>query len=76
MAMNPFALLKAKERMNMFFQAHPRMQPFIMAVKDDMRPGTVIEITVKTEEGKTTTSNIKLTEEDIETIHILGNIKD
>ena len=68
MAFNPMALLKAKERLKMFKEAHPRVVPFFKSIKEDIEPGAVIEMKVTSVDGKETVTNIRLTEEDIETI--------
>lgn len=50
-----------------FTKNHPKFPKFMKAVsKDAIKPGTVVEISVTTEEGKNYTANLKLTEEDME----------
>lgn len=75
MAMNPMALLQLKERLNLFNQDHPKMLPFLTAVKDKMQEGTILELKVTDVEGKEMVSNIRLTANDMETFRILTNMK-
>ena len=70
MAMNPMALLQLKERLNLFNQDHPKMLPFLTAVKDKMQEGTILELKVTDVEGKEMVSNIRLTANDMETFRI------
>lgn len=62
------ALLKAKERLKMFNEAHPRVRQFFRTVREDIGPGAVIEMKVTSVDGKETVTNVRLTEEDVETI--------
>ena len=75
MAMNPMALLQLKERLNLFNQDHPKMRPFLTAVRDKMQEGTILELKVTDVEGKEMVSNIRLTANDMETFRILANMK-
>ena len=70
--MNPMALLQMKDRFEIFQQEHPKVLPFLNAVwANALQTGTVLELKVTTPEGKELTSNIRLTENDIETIRML-----
>ncbi len=72
MAINPMQLLKMRERMNLFNQAHPRVQPFLAAVgAEAIREGAVLEMKVTSPEGKEYITNIRLNADDIETINML-----
>ena len=73
MAINPMAIMKIKERMNIFRQDHPKIGPFFQMLKDRaLVEGTIYELKVTTPEGKEYTANIRLTANDIETIRILS----
>ena len=73
MAINPMAIMKIKERMNIFRQDHPKIGPFFQMLKDRaLVEGTIYELKVTTPEGKDYTANIRLTANDIETIRILS----
>lgn len=75
MAINPMELLKLKDRLNMFRKDHPRVGGFMTAVREDMRPGAVLELKVTSPEGKELVTNIKLNENDIETLRLLANLR-
>lgn len=65
--LNPGKLLKMKGAWERFASNHPKFINFIQALQYYyLKEGTIIEINVSTEEGKTIDSNIKLTKEDIE----------
>lgn len=67
MGFDPRRMLKFHNAWSQFTKNHPKLPKFIKAVsKDAVRPGTVIEVSVTTEEGKNYTANIKLTEKDME----------
>lgn len=69
---NPALLLKAKAGKAAFMAAHPKFVPFLYAVRDKaMQEGTVIEMSVKTPDGKTLQTNLKLQASDMETYHTL-----
>jgi hypothetical protein len=69
MAVNPASLLKFKKRYQIFSQQHPKILAFFKNVfVRDIAPGTVIEIKVTDNQGKSTVTNMRLTPEDVETI--------
>jgi hypothetical protein len=45
------------------------------AVREDMRPGAVLELKVTSPEGKELVTNIKMNENDIETLRLLANLR-
>ena len=60
-------VLKIKSAWERFAGNHPKFINFINALQHNyLKEGTVFEINVSTEEGKTISSNIKLSKEDIE----------
>lgn len=64
--LNPAKLFKIKGAWESFTRSHPKFINFINALRSSyLKEGTVIEIKVTTEEGKSICSNIKLSEEDI-----------
>ena len=72
MAINPMALMKMKERMRIVGQDHPKVGPFFQVLRDKaMVEGTVLELKATTPEGREYVSNIRLTENDIETLRTL-----
>lgn len=64
---NPTKLIKLKNAWKIFSDNHPKFSKFLNAVnKNAIEEGTIIEINVKTKDGKEINSNIKLKESDIE----------
>ncbi|MCR4762313.1 MAG: hypothetical protein K5696_02175 [Lachnospiraceae bacterium] len=72
MNFNPMVLLQIQQRFAQFQQDHPRFVPFAGAVKETaLYEGTVIDIKVTSPEGKSLATNIRLTENDVETLRML-----
>lgn len=64
--MNPLKLLELKTSFAAFKSNHPKLLLFIKAVSQHgLTEGNVIEVTVKTTDGKEYSSNIKLSASDI-----------
>ena len=76
MALNPLHLLKFKERLNIFREEHPRVHPFFHMLKEEgMVPGSILELKVSFPDGREHVMNIRLTENDVETIQMLSNLR-
>ena len=76
MAINPFEMMKMKERLAMFEQQHSRVPLFLKDVGEHaISVGTVIEMKVTDPQGKQYITNIRLTPEDIETIDLMRKMK-
>ncbi|MCR4691326.1 MAG: hypothetical protein K5739_08280 [Lachnospiraceae bacterium] len=74
--MNPMDIMQLGGRLNTFNQQHPRFGAFLReAGPDAMRVGSVLEMKVTSPEGQEYITNIKLTEEDIETLNIIRNMR-
>ena len=72
MAINPLMLLKAKERLAVFQKDHPKVLPFFSMIKDrTLEEGTVYELKATTPDGHSYVTNIRLTQNDLETIQML-----
>lgn len=72
---NPTKLIKLKKSWEIFSQNHPKFPKFLNAVnRSAISEGTIIEIKVTTEEGKTITSNLKLTQSDKELFHEVSEL--
>lgn len=72
---NPAKLIKLKSSWDMFTKNHPKFPKFLETIrKDALEEGTIIEINVKTLDGKILTSNIKLKESDIKLINDLSEL--
>ena len=73
MAMNPMALLKAKKSWETFCGNHPRFPAFLQAVQSaGIQEGTIIEVSVTRPEGRTMTTNVRLTASDMQAFHDLN----
>ena len=65
--MNPAKLFKIKGYWDQFVQNHPKFPMFINAIRSSgVEEGSVIDITITTAEGKTFSTNIKVTQSDKE----------
>ena len=74
MAFNPMMLLKFRERLTLFNQDHPKVLPFLNMVKDRaLDEGTIYELKVTTTDGQEYVTNIKLNQNDLESIRMLLN---
>ncbi len=68
---NPMNFRKYQERLQLFTQEHPRVFPFLQDVAEHaIEPGSVIEMTVTTPAGRKYVSNIRVNEDDVETIRM------
>ena len=72
--MNPMMIMQLQQRIQTFQQEHPKVLPFLTAIKDNaLEEGTVIAMKVTTKDGRTLESNIKLTANDVETVRMMMN---
>lgn len=70
-------LAKLKSAFSTFQQEHPKFMPFIHAVKGDAcRKDSIIEISVKSPEGRNYTTNFRVTEKDLELIQMLKDMQE
>lgn len=69
---NPAKLFKIKSMWDTFKQNHPKFPYFLQAASQDgLKEGNIIEISIKTTEGKVIASNLRLTRSDIEMLEEL-----
>ena len=74
MAINPMKLLELKNLWSAFTKRHPKFPQFLSAVQQAGIPaGTIIEVQITSPDGKTFTSNMKVTSEDIDAVKSLQN---
>ena len=70
--MNPMLLLQAKERIEIFGREHPKVFPFFEMIRNKaLHVGAVYEMKVTSADGHEYVSNIKLTENDVQTISMI-----
>lgn len=68
-------MMKLQSALKTFNANHPRVMPFFKAIgAEGVKEGMVIEMTVRTPEGKSMTSNIKVQQSDLELIELLKNL--
>ena len=70
--MNPMAFLTLKSDFEKFGQNHPKFIQFIKAMSQSgMSEGTILECKVISPEGKEISTNIRITQDDLELIEKL-----
>ena len=73
---NPLQFMQLAERLRICKQQHPKVLDFIQVIgRNNLQPGVVLELRVTDLDGKVAVTNMRLTEEDIETIGIIRNLK-
>ncbi len=76
MAMNPMQLMQLGNRFKIFNSQHPKVVPFFQkAARDGVQAGSVLEIKLTSPEGTESVCNIRVTEDDLETIEVLKNMQ-
>ena len=72
--LNPLTMMKHNQAKNKFISNHPKFASFFKSIfSRKIEAGTIIEITVKRPGETPITSNMKVTESDIE---LFENVKD
>lgn len=72
---NPMKLIQLKPMWGKFQKNHPKFRQFFSAAaKVGVKEGSVISISIKTTDGKELSTNVKLTEEDMEMIHTISEM--
>lgn len=75
--MNPMAMMKFKAELENLSQRHPKFSKFVLYLAEQELPvGTVLDVSVKTPEGRTVHANMKLDPEDLELIKMLKELKE
>ncbi|MBQ8085250.1 MAG: hypothetical protein IJ232_03985 [Lachnospiraceae bacterium] len=64
--MNPMALMQLKGLYNKFEANHPKVPMFFKAAGGSIGEGSIIEISVTDPAGKKMTTNMRVTEQDLE----------
>ncbi len=74
--MNPMALMKLMQMKNQFTADHPKFEAFLrMVFSRKIEEGTVFEITITRPGEAPITSNIKITQSDMELFEELKNLR-
>ena len=72
--LSPLTMMKLNQAKNKFISNHPKFAAFVKNIfSKQIEAGTIIEITVKRPGENPLTSNMKVTESDLE---LLRNVKD
>lgn len=73
--MNPAKLFKMKGAWDKFTQNHPKFPLFVSAVRSSgIEEGTLIEVNITSPEGKTISTNIKVSQSDKELFSELSEL--
>lgn len=71
---NPMAFLKIKPLLGQFRDRHPRFVEFLGAAPQQLGEDSLLEITIKSADGYTTKTNIRITAEDLELVEQLKSL--
>ena len=75
MAVNPMQIMKLADRWRIFSSQHPRFVDFVRDIgRSSMQEGTILELKVTETEGRVKVTNIRLTQEDLESIGIIKDL--
>jgi len=75
MGLNPMQIIKLKERLNSFRTRHPGFTRFIGVLRRDGVPeGSVLDVKITYPDGRTGTTNFRVSDEDIEFIRTIAEL--
>ena len=75
--MNPMLLMKLKGELSALTERHPKFSRFALYLAEqDLPVDTVLEVGVKTPDGRTVHANMKLDAEDLKLIKMLKELKE
>lgn len=75
MAVNPMQIMKLADRWRIFSSQHPRFVDFVRDIgRSSMQEGTILELKVTEPDGRVKVTNIRLTQEDLESIGIIKDL--
>ena len=73
--MNPFDIVKIKQRFDTFSKDHPKVVPFFRVIGEKgLTEGTVLELKCTTPDGQDYVSNIRVNQNDIELMRELASM--
>lgn len=73
--MNLMDMMQFGSRFSMFKQQHPRVVAFFQENGHELKEGTILELKMRTKEGKELITNMRLTAEDMETLEMIKQKK-
>lgn len=74
--MNPASIMKLKKGWDTFTANHPKFPAFIQAASQGMvKEDSIIEVTITAPDGRKISTNVKLTQSDMELFESLKNMK-
>ena len=74
--LNPMALMKLKKNWETFTANHPKFPAFMQAASQGMiGEGSIIEVSITSPDGRKISTNIKVTQSDMELFEDLKNMK-
>ncbi|MDE6781343.1 MAG: hypothetical protein K2J40_07795 [Ruminococcus sp.] len=71
--MNPLALVKLKPLLKKFKESHPKFLMFVRKALKETDEGSIVEVKIKTSEGKEYFTNIKVSADDMELVNEMRN---
>ncbi len=77
MAFNPLKMMQFKNAWDEITQRHPKFPQFMTAVAATpvgIQAGSIIEVQINTPDGKNFTTNLKVSEEDIQALRSLQDM--
>ncbi|MDO5133282.1 MAG: hypothetical protein Q4D81_09905 [Eubacteriales bacterium] len=76
MGLNPIQIIKLKDTLNAFRNRHPGFAAFLRAVRDSgVSEGSVLDMKITSPEGKVMTTNFRVSEEDLELLRVLMELR-
>ena len=69
--MNPLEALQLKSRFDHFAKQHPKVVAFMAENHQELREGAVLELRIKSPEGRNVVTNMRLSADDEELLRIL-----
>lgn len=63
---NPSVIMKMKSAWDKFTVNHPKVQPFLVAAGNNIEEGTIIEIAITNSIGEKITTNMRITQSDMD----------
>ena len=72
--MGVFEMMQFNGKMNTFENQHPKVVAFFKENGHHLQTGNIIEFKIKTPEGLERTTNLRLTQDDVEIINLLKKV--